>query len=103
MYLWGRFSLEGGIELARMRALGAMPGAMAETSCGIDPLPALGRGQVLFTEHFSRVYPGFADQFSDLTGISVADYYMCLTAMTANFLNRTPDIVKKGAPYSRHV
>ncbi|MEX0805617.1 MAG: hypothetical protein WD688_20215 [Candidatus Binatia bacterium] len=104
--LWGqriygsRFSLNGGIDLARLRGLGAMRGAMAETSSGINPLQALGRGQILFAEHFPRQYPAFADEFLDITGISVADYYVCLTAMTANFLNRTPELIQKGAVYS---
>ena len=104
--LWGRriygnrFSLEGGVDLARLRGLGAMRGAFAETSSGIDPVHALGRGRTIFLDYFPQFYPDFKRAFAIKTGMSVADYYLCVSAMIANYLCRTPEIVARGEPYS---
>lgn len=95
--LWGkrvygnRFSLEGGVEVARLRGLGAIRGALAETTAGIDPLLALGRGKTIFADYFPKCYPEFEVEFHSRTGLSTEDYYLCLCLMATNYLNCTPE------------
>jgi hypothetical protein len=95
-----RFSLQGGIDLARLRGLGAMRGAIAETSCGIDPSHALGRGLTIFGDYFPKGYLDFEKDFTGKAGLSLADYYLCLSAMIANFVERAAKTVAQGAAYS---
>jgi hypothetical protein len=77
-----------------------MRGAIAGTSCGIDPAHALGRGHAICGDYFLQSYPDFAVEFATKTGMSVADYYLCISAMMANYLYRMPEMVSRGEPYS---
>ena len=77
-----------------------MRGAIAETSSGIDPSQALGRGHTMFADYFPKFYPDFEKEFTKKAGMSSADYYLCLSAMIANFLELTPEILLRGAAYS---
>lgn len=95
--LWGhrvyphQFSTEGGLDEARRRVLSDMRLSFSETSSGMDPLSALGRGNTLFSEYLLVHYPEFLNAFEKTTDITLEDYYSCLAAMMTSFLNRTPE------------
>ena len=42
----------------------------------------LGRGYALFAEHFPNRYPAFAKEFLEATGLSVEQYFTCVTGLT---------------------
>jgi len=86
-----RFSLDGEHNLAQKRALGAMRGAIADTSSGMDPLLALGRGRAIICKHLPHFYPSFSQEFHSRTQLSLDEFYDCLAAFMTNFLNRTPE------------
>lgn len=89
-----RFSLDGGRDLAQNRALGAIRGAIAETSFGLDPLLALGRGHAIICKHLPRFYAELSQEFCVRTGLSLDEFYYCLAAFMTTFLNRTPENVQ---------
>lgn len=92
-----KFSLEGGVDAARQRALGAIRQAIAETSSGIEPLWAVGRGRSIFGDHFPQFYPDMEKVFTAQTRLSLDEYYTCLCAMIGQYLNRTPEKAASGA------
>jgi hypothetical protein len=89
-----RFSLDGGRDLAQNRALGAIRGAIADTSLGLDPLLALGRGHAIIGKHLPHLYADLSQEFCARTGFSLDDFYQCLAAFMTTFLNRTPENVQ---------
>lgn len=92
-----RFSFVGEVSAARRRALASIRQSIAETSSGTEPLWAMGRGRSIFTEHLVQVYPDFDGIFTQQTGLSLDEYYTCLCAIIAQFLNRTPEKAATGA------
>jgi hypothetical protein len=90
-----RFSLDGGRDLAQNRALGAIRGAIADTSFGMDPLLALGRGYAIICKHLPHFYADLSQEFSARTGLSLDEFYHCLAALMTSFLNRTPENVQE--------
>jgi hypothetical protein len=57
-----RFSLDGGRDLAQNRALGAIRGAIADTSLGLDPVLALGRGHAIICKHLPHFYADLSQE-----------------------------------------
>jgi hypothetical protein len=55
-------------------ALGAIREAIAETSSGMDPMMALGRGKALFSQYFPQFHPGFEEEFRLKTNLSLDEY-----------------------------
>jgi len=95
-----RFSLEGGLKTARRRGLGAIRGAIAETTAGGDLLLAIGRGKALFSDYFPKFYPEFSEEFYLRTGLTLENYYFCLSAIMTDFANCTPEKVSKEPKFS---
>ena len=95
--LWGRrvyggkFSLDGGIDVARLRGLGPIREAIAETSLGLEPLVALGHGKLIFSDYFPRFYRDFAAEFIAKTGLSIDEYYLCMCTLMGQFLATIPE------------
>lgn len=82
-----RFSLEGGVEIARERALGAIRKSIEGTSVAPDLGQSLGRGWALFKDYYPSFFPTFEQQFQASTGLSVEQYYICLAGIMTNFMN----------------
>lgn len=82
-----RFSLDGGVDIARERALGAIRKSIEATSSAPDLSKSLGRGWTLFRDYFPHRYQCFEEEFRSSTGLSIKEYYICLGAMIANFMN----------------
>jgi hypothetical protein len=82
-----RFSLGGGVETARQRALGSIRKSMEATQTASDLAKTLGRGWAFFSEYFPRNYEAFEGEFEAATGISVKDYYICLCGIITSFMN----------------
>jgi hypothetical protein len=82
-----RFSLDGGIDIARRRALGPSRKSVEATSLTPNLYKSLGRGWYLINDYFPRHYQYFQEEFRSLTGFSVEEYYTCLAAVMANFVN----------------
>jgi len=80
-----RFSVSDGLDIGRKRALGAIRKSIQTKSP--SPARSLGRGWTFFKYYFSRHYPSFEDEFWSSTGLSVEEYYICLSAIIANFMN----------------
>lgn len=83
----GRFSLDGGITVARKRSLGSIRKSIEATMRTPNLPQSLGRGWALFTEYFPRYYPSFEEEFRQATHLSVEEYYICVTAIVINFMN----------------
>lgn len=81
-----RFSLENGIEIARQKSLGAIRKCMEAGTPAMDVSRSLGRGFTLFEEHFPHYYPCFKKEFQSLSGLSIEEYYNCLSAMIMNYM-----------------
>jgi len=81
-----RFSLENGIEIARQKSLGAIRKCTEAVIPAMDVSRSLGRGCTLFEEHFPNYYPCFKKEFQTLTGLSIEEYYNCLSAMIMNYM-----------------
>jgi len=81
-----RFSLENGIEIARQKSLGAIRKCMEAGTPAMDCSRSIGRGFTLFEEHFPNHYPCFKKEFQSLTGLSIAEYYNCLSAMILHYI-----------------
>jgi len=90
--IWGtrvcgnRFSLENGIEIARQKSLGAIRKCMEAVTPAMDCSRSIGRGFTLFEEHFPNHYPCIKKEFQSLTGLSIEEYYNCLSAMLLHYI-----------------
>jgi hypothetical protein len=85
-----RFSLDGGVETARQRSLGAIRKAIEATTRMPNLDRSLGRGLTLFSDYFPAHFEGFEQKFHSQTGFSVEEYYICLSAIMCNYM--FPDI-----------
>jgi len=86
-----RFSMNGGVNIARKRALGSMRKGVKATSSAPDLSKSLGRGWTLFKDYFPQCYQPFEDEFCSSTGLSVEEYYICLSAIITNYMVPTRD------------
>lgn len=82
-----RFSLHGGITIARKRALGAIRKSVEATSPAPFLIKSIGRGWALFSNYFSKHYAPFDDEFQKTTELSVEEYYICSVAIAINYMN----------------
>jgi hypothetical protein len=82
-----RFSLDGGMTVARKRALGAIRKSIEATSRTPFLLKSIGRGWALFSKFFPRHNASFNDEFQKTTQLSVEEYYTCVTAIAINYMN----------------
>lgn len=89
-----RFSLDGGIEMARKRALGTIRKSIESMSSPPDMSKVLGRGWSLFNEYYHKHLSIFEDDFREDYGISIEQYYICLAALLTNYFN--PYLEKMG-------
>jgi hypothetical protein len=90
--LWGnrtyRDTLSGDADIAAMRrrALGAFRKGVEEANLSPHLGSVLGRGRALFTEHFPKHYPGFADAFERATKLTIGQYLGCLASLSIHIL-----------------
>jgi len=82
-----RFSLDGGITVARKRALGAIRKSVEATSPAPVLLKSIGRGWTLFSKYFPKYYAPFDDEFQKTTQLSVEEFYICSVAIAVNYMN----------------
>ena len=80
---------QGDVSERREHALGALRASMAETSSGVDPLVALGRGKA-FMDLLGHADARFPDDFRRLTGLSLDEYYTCWCALMTHVVNILP-------------
>jgi len=81
-----RLSLEGGIDIARRRSLGAIRKAIEATLQTPDLAKSLGRGWALFTDYLPRYNKSLLSDFQSSTGFSIEDYFICLALMITSFI-----------------
>jgi len=86
-----RMSVRDGVAAARQRALGSLRQSIAETSSGMHPLLALGRGTRLISERLFEFYPPLEEEFRSKTGLSLNEYYVCLAMIMTHVLDVTPE------------
>lgn len=77
----GRLSEVLPVDDARKLALGAFRRGLEESAIAPHIGATLGRGWALFSEHFPRHYPDFAAEFLDATGLTVEQYFTCVTGL----------------------
>lgn len=82
-----RFSLDGGIDVARRRSLGDIRKGIEGTLETPDLAKSLGRGWTLFTKYLPQYYQAFDNEFLSSTGLSIEDYFICLGTMMTSFMN----------------
>src|ERR1700674_5603411 len=70
------------IDAAHQRALGAFRRGLEESVIAPHIGTTLGRGWALFSDHFPRRHPAFAKEFLEATGLSVEQYFTCVTGLT---------------------
>jgi hypothetical protein len=78
----GRLSGTLPVDEARQRALGAFRRGLEESVIAPHLGATLGRGWALFSEYFPRRYPAFAKEFHEATGLSLEQYFTCVTGLT---------------------
>jgi hypothetical protein len=66
-----------------------------DTSSGMDPLLALGRGYAMFSRYLPPFCPHFLREFHARAQLTLDVYYSCLGAFMTTFLNRTPENVRE--------
>jgi DNA-binding Xre family transcriptional regulator len=86
-----RLSGDDDVDTARKRALGAFRKGIEETNLGPHLGVTLGRGWLLFSEYFPRHYPGFHDEFLRVTGLTLEQYFTCVTALSTYTIFNKPD------------
>ena len=84
-----RLSVDGGMEVARERALGAARKGVEGTITAAGLPKVLGRGWAIFSDYFPRVYRTFERDFLDATGLSSTEYYICLCAIITSLMDPT--------------
>jgi len=82
-----RFSLEGGINIARERSLGAIRKAIEGTSLCAELTRSFGRGWTIFMDYFRKQYSSLDSEFQSKVGLSIEDYFKCLLIITVHFAN----------------
>ena len=82
-----RLSLNNGAEIVMKKSLGAIRKSIEATSFAPYLYRPLVRGWTLFNEYFPRFYPPFEHEFLTSTGLSIEEYYICLSAIITNFMN----------------
>jgi hypothetical protein len=82
-----RLSLNGGIDNAREKALGAIRKGIEAIESAPHTYRSIGRGWCLFNNYFPRHYKSFHEEFRSLTHITVENYYVYLTAVMICFMN----------------
>jgi len=94
--LWGKrvygdAALEGtSISEKRTNALALIRHSMAETRCHprqFEAIENLARGAKLFGEILPNFYTDFLEDFLRRTGVNLDDYYLCLCAIMAQYMN----------------
>lgn len=79
------------LDTARQRALGAFRRGLEESVIAPHLGVTLGRGWSLFTEHFPKRYPAFAEDFLAATGLTVEQYFTCVTGLMTYLPFDRPD------------
>ena len=82
-----KFSLDGGIEVARKRALGPNRKSVEAITAAPELTQSLGRGWALFNNYLPKYYQSFDADFFSVTGISVEQYFVAFAAMVTSFMN----------------
>ena len=82
-----RLSMTEGLSTARKRALAPFRLSLEATLLTPDLSKSLGRGWCLFSKYFPTHYPLFESEFQSSTGLTVEEYYVCLGALIAHFVN----------------
>lgn len=82
-----RFSLDGGIDVARRRSLGDFRKGIEGSLETPDLAKSLGRGWTLFHKYLPQYYQTFDSEFLLSTGLSIEDYFISLGTMITSFVN----------------
>lgn len=82
-----RFSLEGGIDIAREKSLGSIRKSIEAALQTPNLAKSLGRGWAFFTKYFPRHYTSFEEEFQQATQLTLEEYYICVTSIRINFMN----------------
>lgn len=82
-----RLSLNNGAEIVMKKSLGAIRKSIEATSFAPYLYRPLVRGWTLFSGYFPRYYNTFENEFYNSTGLSIDEYYYCLSAIITNFMN----------------
>jgi hypothetical protein len=104
--LWGQRNFQdwydhGEIAPAdRNRMLRSVRIAYEATNRGFDPIFAVGRGWSLFVDHLVRYSPSFPEDFRQVAGMALEDYFGLMFIFTTQYLNRTPEQAAKAADKS---
>jgi hypothetical protein len=87
----GRLSGTLPVDEAREQALGAFRRGLEESVIAPHLGTTLGRGWALFSEHFPRHYPTFTADFFKATGLTVEQYFTCVTGLALYLPFDRPD------------
>lgn len=71
----------------RTNALASIRYSLTETRCDPRPFEALARGAELFGEIVPKFYADFLEGFNNITGLLLAEYYLCLCTIMAHHMN----------------
>ncbi len=82
-----KFSLDGGIDVARKRALGPSRKSVEAIIAAPELTQSLGRGWALFNKYLPKYCQSFDSDFVSLTAISVEQYFVAFAAMVTSFMN----------------
>jgi len=82
-----RFSVDGRIDTAREKALGAIRKAIEGTELCPELTRSFGRGWTIFMDYFRDQYTSLDSEFQSAVGLSIEDYFKCLLIITVHFAN----------------
>lgn len=79
------------VDEARELALGAFRRGLEESMIAPHLGTTLGRGWALFSKHFPQHYPTFSADFFEATGLTVEQYFTCVTGLALYLPFDRPD------------
>lgn len=79
------------VDEAREQALGAFRRGLEESMIAPHLGTTLGRGWALFSKHFPQRYPTFSADFFEATGLTVEQYFTCVTGLALYLPFDRPD------------
>lgn len=82
-----KFSLDGGIDVARRRALGPSRKSVEANTAAPELTQSLGRGWSLFNKYLPKYCPSFDADFFSVTALSVEQYFVAFAAIITSFMN----------------
>jgi hypothetical protein len=76
------------MDIKKKMVLGSFRKSIEDQSNAPEIEKSLGRGEMLFGTYIQKHLNNFGEVFENKTGLTIEDYYSCMAAIFANFMNK---------------